>query len=74
MNQENYAQAQEKLYEEYQLKPTEFEGIYMYTKFIVLECKNENKHCNVAKKSLEYLVYKYPEREEVKLLMEIYNR
>ncbi len=74
LNQENYAQAQEKLYEAYQLKPTEFEGLYMYTKSIVLECKNENKHCNIAKKSLEYLVYKYSERQKVQLLMEIYNR
>ncbi len=74
MNQEKYTDAKEKLYEAYQIKPTEFEGIYLYTKAIVLECKSKKRNCETAKKSLKYLEYKYPENEEVKLLIEIYNR
>ncbi|TLX72394.1 hypothetical protein E9993_17820 [Labilibacter sediminis] len=73
LNQQKYTQAKEILYEAYQIKPTEFEGIYMYTKALVFECKNEKKNCKSAKKSMDFLIYKYPENEEVKLLMEIYN-
>jgi len=46
----------------------------LYTKACVLECKNENIYCQSAERSLTFLKYKYPEKEEVQLLIEIYNK
>lgn len=73
MYKADYKNAKQLLYKAYKLKPDEFNALFLYTKACVLDCKDNNSDCESAKKTLDFLSYKYPKNNEVIILQELFE-
>ncbi len=71
LNKKDYKKAEENFYNAYEIKPKDFNALYLYTKSLVLNCVENNHYCISAHRSLNYLVSKYPNNENIILLQDL---
>ena len=73
LDQKDYQKAKDVLYRAYEIKPKQFDGLYLYTKACVLDCQENNIGCKSATANLKYLKSQFPDHADVELLELILN-